>query len=231
MAVGGRRRPGVWAVGRAESVGSVGDVGLVGLAGFCLLVCVGCATSPAGFERDGSYRHPELGYRIALPLGEAAAVDAVDAVDVWGLLSVEGADLAFRQLKPEPGQQPALMALISECGRGSENLSIVARQLLIGLRDRALRQAAPLALRGSPGWMQVFDITLEGEDSAVRVKTISIRHAGCTFDWVLVAPGPFRLPEQQFDAWWSSFERPPDTPTVDAAAAESADPNPATLSP
>ena len=183
-------------------VGLVLPVLLGLLVGVCLVGSSGCAGTGSLREVAGFYSHPDLHYRIARPTGGDSG---------WKLIRVKGADLAFRQATPEAGHRPAMMVLISECGRGTDNPSVMARQLLIGVRDRALRQAGPLAHRGSPGWMQVFDTIHEGV--AVRVKTISIRNQGCTFDWALVAPGPFRPAEGQFDAWWSSFERDsPDTP-------------------
>ena len=168
----------------------------------CLFAVTGCASWSAPSGPEGIYHNSKLGYRI----------DRLDFVTPgasgssgWQAIRVDGADLAYRQSAPEQGQRSALAALISECGRGTDNLSVVGRQLLIGIRNRARRRAAPVALRGSPGWMQVFDTIQDGE--AIRVKTISVRDGGCTFDWVLVAPGAFRAAEDQFDRWWSSFER------------------------
>ena len=170
--------------------------------GACLFALGGCASiGPPGVV-DGFHQDTEIGYRVAMPDGKGSG---------WKWIGVDGAVLSFEQSAPEPGQRPAIMVFLLECGRGAENLSIVGRQLLIGIRDRALRQAAPIALRGSPGWMQVFDTLQQGV--TVRVKTISVRSEGCTFDWALVAPGPFRAVEDQFDAWWSSFERLPDEST------------------
>ncbi len=175
------------------------DVHLCAVAqlALCVVGVSACASGRGARDINGLYHHPELGYQISHPGGTSSA---------WKSIRVDGADLAFRQTAPEPGQRPAMMILISECGRGAENPSLVARQLLIGIPDRALRHAAPMLLRGSPGWMQVFDTIEEGV--AVRVKTVSIRSDGCTFDWALVAPGSFRAAEEQFDHWWSSFERP-----------------------
>jgi hypothetical protein len=173
--------------------------GLIWLAGH-LAGSTGCASGHGRFSDPGFYQNRELGYRIARP--DTAGSGGNPS---WKRVSVKGAELAFRQIGPEPGHRPAMMVLISECGRGADSPSLIARQLLIGIHDRALPQGAPVALRGDPGWMQVFDTLQEGV--MVRVKTISIRSDDCTFDWALVAPGPFRAAEDDFDAWWTSFER------------------------
>jgi hypothetical protein len=170
----------------------------------CLVAVGGCASWVGSRSAGDSYYNSERGYRIArLDAGTQARLDA--GTQGWKAIGVEGADLAYQQRAPEEGQGAALAALISECGRGANNLSVVSRQLLIGIRNRAVRRAAPVALRGSPGWMQVFDTIQDG--AAIRVKTVSVRDEGCTFDWVLVAPGAFRAVEDQFDGWWSSFVR------------------------
>jgi len=199
----------VWRADRPSNW--VGLAGVIWLAAH-LVGTTGCASVFGPRATDSFYEHDELGYRIARPdtLGS-------DGSRSWQRVSVEGADLAFEQTAPEPDHRPAMMVLISECGRGADNPSLIARQLLIGIRDRALRQAAPVALRGDPGWMQIFDTLHEGV--AVRVKTISVRSDDCTFDWALVAPGPFRAAEREFDVWWSSFERVGDDSAARAGSA------------
>ncbi len=187
---------------------------LVGLTTLCGVGGTACVSLR---EVGGVYHHSEPGYRIGHPGGARTAGTATG----WKRIDVEGADLAFREVAPVAGQRPALMLLMSECGRGADNLWLVARQLLIGLGDRALVRAAPMAHRGLPGWTQVFDTLSEGV--AVRVKTVSVRSDGCTFDWALVAPRPFRVAEQQFDAWWASFERVQE-PASDSAASRFAFP-------
>jgi len=178
---------------------------LVGLTTLCGVGGTACVSLTGLREVGGVYHHSEPGYRIGHP-GRARTVRTASTASTgWKRIDVEGADLAFREVAPEAGQRPAMMLLMSECGRGADNLWLVARQLLIGLGDRALVRAAPMAHRGLPGWTQVFDTLSEGV--AVRVKTVSIRSDGCTFDWALVAPRPFGVAEQQFDAWWASFER------------------------
>jgi hypothetical protein len=180
----------------AEGRGWVAQLCVAASLVLCLVTVGGCASWFVPRSVGDTYYNSERGYRIA-------RLDA--GTQGWKAIGVEGADLAYQQSAPEEGQGAALAALISECGRGADNLSVVARQLLIGIRNRAVRRAAPVALRGSPGWMQVFDTIQDG--AAIRVKTISLRDEGCTFDWVLIAPGAFRAVEDQFDLWWSSFVR------------------------
>jgi hypothetical protein len=119
----------------------------------------GCAGDLAMGE-DG-YRHRRHGYTVSVPAPE------------WERVSVDGATLAFRR-----GRET--MSLQSRCGRPVATPAIMARQLLIGIEDRDLRQAGPVAVDGRDGWTQTFDARTEG--GPVRVKTVTLVAGRCTFD-------------------------------------------------
>ena len=39
----------------------------------------------------------------------------------------------------------------------------------------------------------------------MRIKTVTLVLDDCSFDWILVAAGPFEAAEAAFDDWWASF--------------------------
>jgi len=157
---------------------------------------VGCASDLVAVGQDGAtgFRHQSLGYSIRAPSAAEGGT--------WRRVSVEGTDLAFAR-RADDGE--ATMTLLSTCRRSQAPPAVRARNLLIGLPEHTLRQSGPVELDGDDGWSQVFD--LEQGGVPVRVKAVTLVSGGCTFDWVLVAPGPFGGAEDSFDAWWTSFER------------------------
>ena len=99
------------------------------------------------------------------------------------------------------------MSLQSDCRPTRADVSMLARHLRIGLPSPVLLQGGPIEVDGTAGWSQVFET--RSRDVAVRIKTISARVGGCTFDWILVAREAFESLEPSFDDWWRSFQRPP----------------------
>lgn len=158
-----------------------------------LSACAGPVVAVSGEERR-SYQHRDLGYRIEHP-GPAVKDGA------WRRKKVEGADLVF------VGPDGAVMSLLHQCRETAASVELLARNLLIGLEDRVVRHSVPLEHAGDPGWSLVFDAQQDGVP--VRVKTVTLRNGTCVYDWILVAPGAFRGPEQIFDHWWASFVGPP----------------------
>lgn len=161
---------------------------------------LGCASAlvVTGEGATARYRHRELGYEISVP----SSHDGVD----WEALNIDGVDLSFRTHTEAGGVAGAsTMSLQSECRRTSADVSLLARQLRIGLQSPVLLQAGPTLVDGASAWQQVFD-TNEG-GGKVRIKTVTTHSGDCTFDWVLVARGAFEPLERSFDAWWGSFRR------------------------
>ena len=146
----------------------------------------GCASDLARTE-DG-YRNTRHHYTIGVPGGPGAPWERTEIGSAW---------IGFRR----PG--PQTVSMQSRCGRPVAHPAIMARHLLLGIRERSLRQAAPIAVVGRSGWSQTFDTRSDGV--AVRVKTVTVVIDGCTYDWTLVAVGDFAPPERAFDAWWGSF--------------------------
>jgi hypothetical protein len=74
---------------------------------------------------------------------------------------------------------------------------------LIGIPERTLREARPVAVAGHSAWTQTFDARIDGR--TIRAKTVTLVAAGCAYDFVLVAEGEFEPSEQVFDAWVAGF--------------------------
>ena len=149
-----------------------------------LLLATACAGDLMAI--DGGYRHRRHGYLIDAPQGGD-----------WEEVRVEGAVLAFRW------SGRGTISLQSRCGRPVADPAVMARQLVIGVKDRTLRQGGPVVVAGRSGWSQTFDTVHDG--AAVRVKTVTLVEDRCIFDWTLAATGSFEAAEPDFDAWWSSF--------------------------
>ena len=98
------------------------------------------------------------------------------------------------------------MSVQSVCERPVAKPAVMARHLLIGARERSLRQAGPVEVDGLDGWVQVFDIP-EGS-ARVQVKTITAVSGPCVFDWLLASRGSVDRVEPEFDAWWQSARLP-----------------------
>ena len=162
----------------------------VGLLG-AVLIGAGCASSPMSPIEDG-YRHRRHDYTIARPDGPGEA---------WQRVTLEGATLAFRR----PGRE--FLGLQSRCGHPVAEPVFMARHLLFGLRERTLVAAGPTQVDGRDAWSQTLDTVQEGV--SVRIKTVTLVAAGCSFDWILMTPGAFEPAEQAFDAWWGSFRLAP----------------------
>ena len=155
-------------------------------------LAAGCASGSIVLTEDG-YRNTRHRYTIGAPRGPGPA---------WEQIEIEGAWIAFRR----PG--PQTLSLQSRCGRPVAHPAVMARNLVVGIRGRELRQAGPGVVAGRGGWSQTFDTRADGV--TVRVKTVTVVIAGCTYDWTLAAVGEFAAAERSFDAWWGSFQLDPE---------------------
>ena len=162
------------------------------------IVLEACSAKLAPYGEDGiaGFRHRTIGYTIALP-------DWGD-LPPWRQSKVEGTDLVFSD--PSNGGRSS-MSLMSECRPSQAHPGALARHLTIGISDRQLEAAGPVALAGDPGWSQTFVTWQDG--IPVYVKAVTVVSLRCTFDWVLVMPEPLGGMELVFDRWWASFEFDP----------------------
>lgn len=161
-------------------------------AGSLTLALIGAGCVGPVSETTAGFRHRRHDYRIAAPDGPGAS---------WQRVSVEGATLAFTR----PG--PETVSLVSRCGKPVAEPQLMARHLMMGLRERTMLVSAPLVVEGRKAWTQTFE--MERDAGRVRVKTVTLVAGGCTFDWILASAGSFDLAERAFDAWWQSFRLGP----------------------
>ena len=162
----------------------VGVLALVGALG------AGCA-GPLVPEAGG-WRHPKQAWSIARPDGPGAP---------WERVDVDGALLAFQRPDRE------WIAMQSSCGRPVAAADVMARHLLIGIRDRDLVASRPIEIDGHGGWQQIFEV--RGAATRVRVETITLVAGRCTLDWILAGPAGEGSGEAAFEAGWQSFRLDP----------------------
>lgn len=147
----------------------------------------GTACASALVLRGDYFEHTELGYRIERPGG------------AWTRASLEGADLVYQAAG-------GTMSLISRCHTPLADPRTLARHLVVGLRERTLRDEGGVEVDGRPGWFQRYETRLDGEPRVL--KSVTTVANGCIFDWVLVVSAESDLLESSFDRWWVSFRVP-----------------------
>jgi hypothetical protein len=158
-----------------------------------LLLFAACSgalvTSRTGGE--GRFRHRELGYEIADP--------SVLSEPGWKISRLEDADLLVRH--PEG----SLWALASTCRETRAPLRVLAGELARATGGTATAPPTPVRLAGLDGLTQRLERVEDGQ--RLQIKTVTVRGAHCTYDWVMIAPSEARLRELEgrFDAWWHSF--------------------------
>ncbi len=118
----------------------------------------------------------------------------------WVRISNEADQLAFRS----PGGA-ATLALFRECQHPERGeLRWVARHLFFGLRDQEIQSTEPAEVAGRPGVRTRIRARLDG--MPVEVEAVTVRHAGCLYDFVHVArPDAFAASRPAFEEFVGSF--------------------------
>ncbi len=193
---GARRRFGRW----SHRTG----LGLLVLAGF---LAVGCAQRLRPTEVAGRLRleHRTLHYTIDRPalLGEPG----------WKRVRIEESDFAMRH------PDGSALALASSCRPTRATAAQLAFHVLHATGSKRIGSGEPLEHRGLAGFAQDLE-HVEGE-RWLRLRTVTLRGAECSYDWFLLAADAARFDALRpaFDAWWQSFEpaareRPPAPPAT-----------------
>jgi hypothetical protein len=145
----------------------------------------GCA---AGRVIDGFFRDSEKGYQVRLPPSP------------WTSEPLEGAVLAFRAPALRAG-----MALGVECRpMPPDDWPWVTRHLFFGLRDTRVEIREPLDLHGAEAVRT--RLTARLDEVPVEVEAVSVRHTGCRYDFLYVAPAAtFPQGQAAFDAFVESW--------------------------
>lgn len=173
----------------------------------CLLwtLLPGCAAkleSAAG-DAQGRFRHRDLGYTIDRP--------AVLTLPGWKRVELEESDFAVRN--PDGSS----LALASSCRATKASPRQLAEQMMRASRAKPVAPGAEIEHAGLPGFAQELE-RVEG-NAWIRIRTVTLRGARCTYDWILLAPDAERLAALRpgFDAWWQSFVPAPAERAPEAA--------------
>ena len=133
-----------------------------------LLVC-GCAVK--GIE-NGVYHSPK-GYRVTAPSPQ------------WGPVDDSPADVELRHRSGSAG-----MAANAVCEERTTRHSsrVLARQLLVGVRDRSVIERGEVQVAGRPAVRAVVDGRVEDSKTKVRIETVVVKDERCVYDFMYVAP-------------------------------------------
>lgn len=144
----------------------------------------------AGKRIEHGVFYSPKGYRVALPPGD------------WSVRGDSRADLELRHRT-----EPVGMLANASCGGEvpKASLEVLARHLLIGLRDRSVVVSERVPLDGKVARHAVLEGRLGERGDPVKLELYVMRNDRCVYDFLYVAPA------SSFDAWQSSFHRFVDT--------------------
>lgn len=178
---------------------------------FLAAATVSCAT--VGM-RSGIYTDPEVGYSIPHP-NQLADETSQENSPRWIRAQVSGTDLAYR------GPDDAFLALSSHCEELEFRPAVLARQLLVGLKNRELLSKEEFDFAGGRAFRQ--RVTSEDEEGGlIRMRTVTLVRAGCVVDWVMVSKHDVPEVDASFDRWWNAFD-PGSMPAPVSATPETAE--------
>lgn len=146
-----------------------------------VVIAVGCA----GKRIENGMFHSRSGYRVVLP-GPA-----------WAVSDGGPAELELRHRSV-----PAGMLVNATCDgpAARRDLDVLARHVLIGLRDRRVLAADQVSLNGRQGGRTVVEGRSPDTRAPVRVEAYVLRDGRCVYDLLYVAP------PEAFDALRADFE-------------------------
>jgi hypothetical protein len=146
------------------------------------LFVFGCAVKRI---ENGVYHSPK-GYRVTIPGRD------------WAPADESPADLDVRHRATTAG-----IAVHAVCEGAAPRRApdVLARQLVIGLRDRAVVERGTIEIAGRPASRVVLDARLGDSRATVRVETVTMTDDRCVYDLMHVAP------PATFDATHDDFTR------------------------
>lgn len=134
---------------------------------------------------DGLFRSPK-GYRVAVPGPE------------WAVVEDSPADLELRHRDGRAGM--AVHALCDEA-RARRPLGRLERQLLAGLRERAVLSREGISLGGLPARRAVLEAAAGPGGPRLRIETYTVSDGRCVWDLLYAAPA------DRFPAGRGAFQR------------------------
>jgi len=146
----------------------------------------GC--SAAGHIDNGVF-YSSKGYQVSLPS------------QGWAVKPGGAAELELQRRNPEGGMLADATCDDKTAGRP---LSILARHLTFGLKDRVLEDGGPLTLAGRPAQRSVVRGSVDG--TAVGVEAVVVKGERCVYDFLYVAPAAsFETGRGDFQAFVESL--------------------------
>ena len=144
----------------------------------------------AGKRIEHGVFHSPKGYRVTIPPG------------IWTVMRDSRADLELRH-----GSEPVGMAVNASCDGGPPkgSLEMLARHLLIGLRDRSTIAAERTSVNGTVAGHSIVEGRLGESGDPMRVEVYVMRDARCVYDFIYAAP------PRGFAVWEPSFRQLLDT--------------------
>ena len=134
---------------------------------------------------DGVYRAPS-GYRVTLP-GPA-----------WEVAPESRADLELRHRTAPVGM---LANAVCDRAVARREWDVLARHLLIGMRDREVVEAGETPVNGRVASHRVLEGRMRQTDDRVRVESYTLKGDRCVYDLLYVAA------PAAFDTWRGDFRR------------------------
>ena len=141
----------------------------------------------AGKRIEHGVFHAPSGYRVALPPDGA-----------WRIVDDSRADLELRHRTAAAGM---LVNGACDPGMARRGPEVLARHLLMGLRDRVELERGEVPVNGRVASHRLLEGRMRQSDERVRVEIYTLRGERCVYDLLFVAE------PQAFDAGRSDFRR------------------------
>jgi hypothetical protein len=158
------------------------------VAATCLATVAGCA--PVTRVADGRYVSPK-GYGVVAPPA------------AWTVVPEGEADVEWRRTSP-----PGRMLVNGSCEDGSPRrpLGVLARQLLMGVRNRTVIERGEVTIGGRTARHVVLEGRDADESDPVRVEAYVLKDERCVYDFLYAAPvGSFEASRPEFRRVVDSF--------------------------
>jgi hypothetical protein len=149
------------------------------------VLLAGCASSRI---ENGVFYSPK-GYQVSLPL------------QGWAVKPGGAAELELRRQDPAGGM---LADATCDDKTAARPLTVLARHLTFGLKDRVLEDGGTLTLAGRPAQRAVVRGSLDG--TPVGVEAVVVKGDRCIYDFLYVAPAAaFETGRGDFRTFVESF--------------------------
>jgi hypothetical protein len=145
----------------------------------------------AGARIDQGVFHAESGYRVALPDG------------AWEVVEGSRADLELRHRSQTAGMLVNGLCDPAAVRRGP---ALLARHLLIGLRDRVVIERDEAPVNGRVASHRLVEGRMGPSDARVRIESYTVKGDRCVYDFLFVAaPTAFAARRGDFQRFVESF--------------------------